>query len=113
MNRYVIEGLAADLRAGKHVGLMSITRSVSRRTFTDLAATLGDEAAEVRRANGQERITHASGGTFTVLTAKADALRGYLLNVLVIADWEHLDMGASAEIVHAARDIARAEVVRL
>jgi hypothetical protein len=117
VNRYVIEGLAADLRAGKHIGLMSVTRNVSRHTFTDLAVTVGAGSAEVRRANGQERITHASGGTLTVLTAKADSLRGLLLNVLVIADWEHIDMGAAADIMDAARHMTRArgdlEVVRL
>lgn len=56
MNRYVVEGLLADMRAGKRILVVSSNARDTRDALQDLAAqTFPSET--VRRANGAERIS--------------------------------------------------------
>lgn len=108
-SRYVLDGITADMAAGKHVGLMGVTRHAARAYFETLADRPG--WAKVRRANGVERIDHESGGTLRLFTPRQGSVRGATLDVLVLLDFEHLDHKRVRELLDEVRPTA-AEIVR-
>lgn len=84
MNRYAAQGILADLEAGKRVAVVTRPGAVPQ-SFREIAA-LADAhtACEVYRANGRERIAHASGGRATFLSAASRAGRGLSLDVIYV-----------------------------
>lgn len=90
MNRYVVDGALADMRAGKRVVIAAESVAHARHCFHEFA----DRAVEgetVRRANGQERIEHPSTGLILFRSVRGNALRG------LTADVVYLDADASPE----------------
>lgn len=80
MNRYTAAGVLADMRAGRHVLVLSETLSAARSALNDLAAELEpDEKAF--RANGHERITGAGAIRFQSIRS---GQRGMVADVVVI-----------------------------
>ncbi|BCW61858.1 hypothetical protein [Arthrobacter sp. StoSoilB22] len=114
MNRYVVDGLVADLRAGKTIGLMGITRVSTRNTFNAVADAVPDyELSRVYRANGYEQIDHAAGGSLRLLATSTSKIPSLGLTTLVIADWHHLDVALVENLVDTIRRVGGIDVVRL
>ena len=88
MNRYGWEGVARDLAAGRSVVYVGSGRAC-RATFVYVAALVPD-GARIRRANGNERIDHPSGGSlrFRRLGAWRYNLRGLVADVVILDDAE-------------------------
>lgn len=88
MNRYGWEGVARDLAAGRSVVYVGSGRAC-RETFAYVAALMPD-GARIRRANGNERIEHPSGGSlrFRRLGAWRYNLRGLTADVVILDDPE-------------------------
>lgn len=86
MNRYILAGLVADLRAGKQIALVAGTRIQSRYAFHALTEEVQDESEKVYRANGAESLTHKSGGHLKVYALNSGSLRGVTADVVVVLD---------------------------
>lgn len=84
MNRYGSEGVARDLAAGRSVVYVG-SGVACRAAFESIAARMPD-GARMRRANGDERIEHPSGGSlrFRRLGAWWYNLRGLTADVVVL-----------------------------
>lgn len=88
MNRYIIHGLAADLREGKQIGLMAYRRDLAKLVFLTLVAELSSECSRVCRATGMESVEHPSGGRLLVISKSGHSLRRTSpLDVVVALDW--------------------------
>lgn len=92
MNRYIIDGLIADLHNGKRVVIVAPTVRQSSFAFLTIAdAMSNDEAvAKIRRANGQESITTHTGGYLTFIAANMNGGRGFNADAVVALSSEHL-----------------------
>lgn len=100
MNRYIIQGLEADLHGGKTVGLMAVTRAHAAAVFKNLLAELGDAPNRVCRAHGREELSMPNGGHLVVLAASGSAIRRHAyLDVLLALDWHHQSMETVEEIL--------------
>lgn len=82
MNRYVADGMLADMRDGGRVLYLGTSRTSAREVLGVLAEhTLADE--KVYRAHGAERIESPSGG-FIKLHSMASSVRGMSVDVVVL-----------------------------
>ena len=88
MNRYGWEGVARDLAAGRSV--VYVGRGVACRAAFERIAELMPDGARIRRANGDERIEHPSGGSlrFRRVGAWRHNLRGLVADVIILDDAE-------------------------
>jgi hypothetical protein len=84
MNRYVIDGIKADLFDGKRVGVIAGTLVGSRAIFHDVAEAIGGDAKRITRASGNERIYMANGGELRLYALNRSSLRGEIPDVIVI-----------------------------
>lgn len=89
MNRYAVEGITRDLRAGRRVLVACHTRAEARAVFDalrasdELSSTVG---VRILQSNGRERIEHPSGGRCTFgSAATGGVLRGRSVDTLVCA----------------------------
>lgn len=96
MNRYVAEGILADLCQGKHVLVLSADRTHIRSTQDNILAIEGATdlpGLKVRRANGAESISYD--GARITFSSYGSSLRGLSPDVIVLdgppynlsADW--------------------------
>lgn len=96
VNRYVEEGVRADVRAGKSVllvGPLDLAANVFGRVVDG-----SDEWSKVRRAHGVQSATHPSGGTLVVY-APTSGLRGRRCDVaVVLASHRQLPESQQAEL---------------
>ncbi|MEE6295185.1 hypothetical protein [Georgenia wangjunii] len=67
MNRYLIEGILRDVRAGKRVVIMG-RLAIGSNAFEHLTAAT-DDWVRVRRTSGRESAEHPSGGSVLVRAA--------------------------------------------
>ena len=86
MNRYVVEGIKADLAKGLGVGVVAHTMVGAHEVFASVAEAMKDDAEKITRTNGNERITTKGGGEFRVFSRRSKGMRGVSLDVLLIAD---------------------------
>ena len=88
--RYLVEGVARDVTAGKRV-LVAMPRMVEAREVFRRVAESGDWS-RVQRANGVESVEHGSGGRAWFRSA-SNGVRGVDCDVLVVARGaaDHLD----------------------
>ena len=93
VNRYITDGIKADLAKGLRVGVVAPGLVTARQTFDDVARSIGDEARRITRTNGAERITTASGGELRIFSVSRERLRGVQLDVLVILNRDLLSAG--------------------
>ena len=84
MNRYGLEGVARDMAAGRSV--VYVGSGVACRAAFERIAALMPDGARMRRANGDERIQHPSGGSlrFRRLGAWRYNLRGLVADVVIL-----------------------------
>ncbi|MFI6270722.1 hypothetical protein [Micromonospora zamorensis] len=94
MNRYIIDGLLADMRAGRRVVVLSGTRTELRNTFVEVAAH-ATEKERVRRRNGEERISVADGLGWITFGLSGNPPRGFDADVVLFdahrPSWEAVD----------------------
>lgn len=113
MNRYVIQGITEDLRAGKRVAVLSPNPTKNRLTFNEMLSALDEREIErVRRANGDEEIHHVSGGSLK-FPGGPSRIHPAAFDVLVIPDWNHLNESARSRILYDAHEARRMELIRL
>ena len=98
MNRYGWEGVARDLAAGRSV--VYVGSGVACRAAFERIAALMPDGARIRRANGNERVEHPSGGflRFRRLGAWRCNLRGLVADVVILDD---PDADRDLDLVHA------------
>lgn len=117
MNRYIVQGLAADLRAGKQIGLMGYTREHANAVFRILLEALGTEPSRTIVANGSESVELPNGGRLVVLTKTGNTLhRNAILDVLVALDWSNYPVDTIeailAELSVSAQTGRHTEIIR-
>lgn len=83
MNRYVLDGVLADMRAGRRVLIVGETQRHARHSFNELADRVGADA-QVVRANGRERIQHVGGGSIVFSSLGSGSARGLSFDVVFI-----------------------------
>lgn len=85
MNRYIIDGLIADLHNGKRIVIVAPTVRQSSFAFRTIAdAMSNDEAVKtIRRANGQESITTHTGGHLIFIAVNMNGGRGFNADIVV------------------------------
>ncbi|TFV83147.1 hypothetical protein [Blastococcus sp. CT_GayMR16] len=109
MNRYVVDGVLADMRASKRVVVVAESGPLARRCLDECEAR-AVAGEKVRRAHGEERIEHPYGGRITFHTIRGGGLRG------VAADVVYVDADATLEQIGELRLIVSAspggEVIR-
>lgn len=106
MNRYVVDGLLADMRQGKRVLYLAANLDQARDVLDQLQAELlPDEKG--RRAHGMERVESPTGG-FIKLQSVGSSGCGMSPDVVVID--AHLSIREWEDI---APLMVRAELVRL
>lgn len=93
MNRYVAEGVARDVEAGKRVILVAWTVHTSRHAFDWVAKTMstrgpdgGPSWSRRRMSAGNELIEHESGGWLRVVSKSRGSFRGLTADVIVVVD---------------------------
>ena len=88
MNRYIIEGLIADLHNGKRIVIVAPTVRQSSFAFRTIADAMSNDEAvsKIRRANGQESITTHTGGYLTFIAVNMHGGRGFNADVLIAFD---------------------------
>ena len=79
--RYLVEGVARDVAAGKRV-LVAMPRIVEAREAFRRVAESGDWS-RVQRTNGRESVEHDSGGRAWFRSASSTGVRGVDCDVLV------------------------------
>ena len=104
--RYLVEGVARDVAAGKRV-LVAMPRMWEAREVFRRVAEAGDWS-RVQRTNGMESVEHGSGGRAWFRSASSNGVRGIQCDVLVVVGGaaDHLD-----ELLPAV--VSGGEVVRL
>ena len=80
--RYLVEGVARDVAAGKRV-LVAMPRMVEAREVFRRVAESGDWS-RVQRTNGMESVEHDSGGRAWFRSASSHGVRGVHCDVLVV-----------------------------
>ena len=84
MNRYVADGMLADMREGKRVLYLGMSRNIAREVLGVLAENANTGLGEkVRRAHGAERIDSPTGG-FIKLQSVGSSGRGMSVDVVVL-----------------------------
>lgn len=113
MNRYGLEGVARDLAAGRSV--VYVGSGVACRAAFERIAALMPDGARMRRANGDERIEHPSGGSlrFRRLGAWRCNLRGLVADVVILDGAEtDRDLGLVRELTVLVAGSPHGEVLR-
>ena len=113
MNRYGWEGVARDLAAGRSV--VYVGSGVACRAAFERIAALMPDGARMRRANGDERIQHPSGGSlrFRRLGAWRSNLRGLAADVVILDGAEtDRDLGLVRELTVLVAGSPHGEVLR-
>ena len=113
MNRYGWEGVARDLAAGRSV--VYVGSGVACRAAFERIAALMPDGARMRRANGDERIQHPSGGSlrFRRLGAWRYNLRGLVADVVILDGAEtDRDLGLVRELTVLVAGSPHGEVLR-
>lgn len=113
MNRYGLEGVARDLAAGRSV--VYVGSGVACRAAFERIAALMPDGARMRRANGDERIQHPSGGSlrFRRLGAWRCNLRGLVADVVILDGAEtDRDLGLVRELTVLVAGSPHGEVLR-
>lgn len=104
MNRYVPEGIARDLEAGKRVIVIASTMRIARLAFEEIAAAHPWPVA--RGTAGVERIESASGGVATFHSAsRSGSLRGLTADTLVLVDGLAGWRGIKSDLAHIAPEV--------
>ncbi|SMY01206.1 hypothetical protein BSP239C_03194 [Brevibacterium sp. 239c] len=85
MNRYIIDGLIADLHNGKRIVIVAPTVRQSSFAFRTIADAMSNDEAvsKIRRANGQESITTHTGGYLTFIAVSMYGGRGFYADTVV------------------------------
>lgn len=83
MNRYAALGLVLDAYEGKRIIVLSPSHNASRDALEECARSPFAEGAEVRRANGAERITFGTLGCIRFQNVLRP-LRGMFADVVFI-----------------------------
>ena len=113
MNRYGLDGVARDLAAGRSV--VYVGSGVACRAAFERIAALMPDGARMRRANGDERIQHPSGGSlrFRRLGAWRYNLRGLVADVVILDDADaDRDLGLVRELTMCVALSPHGEVLR-
>ena len=113
MNRYGLEGVARDMAAGRSV--VYVGSVVACRAAFERIAALMPDGARMRRANGDERIQHPSGGSlrFRRLGAWRYNLRGLVADVVILDGAEtDRDLGLVRELTVLVAGSPHGEVLR-
>lgn len=85
MNRYVHEGIARDVEAGKRVAVLAATHDAAAAAFTEVRETRPGWA-KVYRAAGAQRLEHESGGVAVFVSVRGNGYRGLTADTLVLVD---------------------------
>ena len=112
MNRYVLDGITADVRAGKKVGLLSPKMAYSVSCFRDVLRRLPKDLDSARHVCGDEHATFKSGGSLRVLPG-GDLSREWPMDVLVILEWNHVSDDITALVDETWRSNGINEIIRL
>lgn len=109
MNRYVIDGLAADLLAGKTVFVVSDRRAHAERVLQEVAGVLdaGREPITSRRGLIEARL-----GRIEVVTARRGAFLGTAPDVVVCLHWDGLTDSQRAGVLDDLEQLPRFELIR-
>jgi len=85
VNRYLAEGVVADLRAGKDILFLTPSRGSIRDYMAPVLGALGElgPGDAVRTASGHESIRSGTGGRVDFVSAYSN-LRGRALDVVVL-----------------------------
>ncbi len=112
MNRYGWEGVARDLAAGRSV--VYVGSGVACRAAFERIAALMPDGARMRRANGDERIQHPSGGSlrFRRLGAWRYNLRGLVADVVILDGDADFDLDLVRELTMCVALSPHGEVLR-
>lgn len=113
MNRYIIDGLIADLHNGKRIVIVAPTVRQSSFAFRTIADAMSTDAAvaKIRRANGQESITTHTGGHLTFVAANMYGGRGFNADTVVALSSEHLTDTQVKDLLGYTR-ITQAELIQ-
>ena len=87
MNRYIAQGLAADLVGGKRILFVGELQADAREALkqTDVLLIKADGRHRTVRANGEERIEHPSGGLIRFISGRSQsAARGFSFDIVVL-----------------------------
>lgn len=84
LNRYMVEGILDDIITRRRVAILTAPVRVNAwlATFSATAEKNPAFGFKVYRANGRERVEHASGGVVYILR-HASELRGMSVDVLI------------------------------
>lgn len=83
MNRYVLDGIEADLKQGKHIIAIGRWSHGMEYMHQQLCARLANTDAAIRRASGQQSIELPNGGSIRFYPT-AKAVRGRTADVMII-----------------------------
>lgn len=113
MNRYIIDGLIADLHNSKRIVIVAPTVRQSRFAFRTLADAMSNDEAvsKIRYANGQESITLHAGGHLTFIAVNMNGGRGFNADLVVSLSSESLTYPQMKEVVDYTT-ITQAELIR-
>lgn len=113
MNRYIFEGITADLHRGKSVIIVAPTTRQSSFTFREIADAFEGNGLvdQIRRTNGQESITMRNGGRLTFLAINMQGGRGMNPDTVVVMSSEHLTHTQVRAVIEYA-NITQAELIQ-
>lgn len=103
MNRYVVQGLAADAQAGKAVIVCTRTSGLSVHAFADV-----QDVTKTTKTPDDQRIDFASGGYIRIVPPLNANLRGLSVDVVYL---DHGSRGWLNEDALAAVALRGGEVI--
>lgn len=107
LNRYVVEGIARDVSAGKRVVVLTQRLNEAREVLACACRTL--DPSQVIRST-REQLVMRNGGTLAIASERSvDRIRGLQLDCLVLD--EHVHMEAALEAFPALLPVG--ELVRV
>lgn len=113
MNRYIIDGLIADLHNGKRIVIVAPTVRQSSFVFRTIADAMSNDetVAKIRRANGQESITTHTGGYLTFIAVNMNGGRGFNADTVLALSARHMTDKQVHEL-HGYTRITQAELIQ-
>lgn len=113
MNRYIIDGLRADLHEGKFIVLVAPTVYQSSSALRTIADALSNDegVSKIRRGHGQEFITMNNGGRLMFMAVNKRGGRGFNADTVVALSSEHMTGTQVGDLLDYIK-ITRAELIQ-